>query len=430
MPPKRPHVVLFDLYAGGHHGQYLRQLVDYWAAHAERGRLSVAASARLVQSHPEVAAAVEAAPAGRADLLPLDEPVRFYEQDRWGLVRTDLEHGRQAHKLIRRVRPDHLLFAYADHVQLSLALGLRGLGATRLSGIYFRPSFHYPDLAEASAAEEGGGLGRLAKQVRLWAALRNPHLQTLFSLDPFAVPAIEQLTNATTVVPLADGIEPMEATAPVEAVRKQFQIEPGRRLVFMFGALSERKGVLALLDAMARLPETAAQRTTLVLAGQADASIRARMYVKIQEARLARPVQINVEDYFLPQYALHNLMHAADVIALPYQRHVGSSGVLVRAAAAGKPVVSDGYGLLGALVRRHRLGLALDATDPGALADGLARSVTAEPEALFDRAAAAAFAQTHTAERFARTLFDRIAPAAFAEMPSAASEPTPTASDA
>ena len=425
-----PHVVLFDLYAGGHHGQYLRQMVDYWARHAERGRLSVAASARLLQRHPEVTDAVEAAPDGRVDLLPLDEPVRFYEQDRWGLIRSDLEHGRQARKVILKVRPDHLLFAYADHVQLSLAFGLRGLGNTRLSGIFFRPSFHYPDLSEVSVGGESGRFGKLAKQVRLRAALRNPHLQTLFSLDPLAVPAIERLTNSTTVVPLADGIEPMEATASVEAVRKQFQIAPGRRLIFMFGALSERKGVLALLDAMARLPEATAKRTALVLAGQADPAIRAKMYVMIQEARLARPVQINVEDYYLPEYALHNLMHAADVIALPYQHHVGSSGVLVRAAAAGKPVVSDNYGLLGALVRQHRLGIALDATDPDALADGLARSVTAEPDALFDRSAAAAFAQAHTVEYFGRTLYGHIAPAAFAETPPAVSEPMPSASDA
>lgn len=48
---------------------------------------------------------------------------------------------------------------------------------------------------------------------------------------------------------------------------------------------------------------------------------------------------------------------AADVVLMPYIHHYGSSGVLSRAAAAGKPVIASNEGLLARRIRDHKLGL-------------------------------------------------------------------------
>jgi hypothetical protein len=50
------NLILFDLYAGGHHGQYARTLVDYWHREGLPGRLHLVVSEAFVQQHQEAAA--------------------------------------------------------------------------------------------------------------------------------------------------------------------------------------------------------------------------------------------------------------------------------------------------------------------------------------------------------------------------------------
>ena len=62
---------------------------------------------------------------------------------------------------------------------------------------------------------------------------------------------------------------------------------------------------------------------------------------------------------------------ASDVVLLPYLQHYGTSGVLARAAAAGKPVIVSDEQLLGRFVREHRLGWVFPSGDAGRLAEVL-----------------------------------------------------------
>ncbi len=54
------------------------------------------------------------------------------------------------------------------------------------------------------------------------------------------------------------------------------------------------------------------------------------------------------------------LLKRCDVVLIPYQRHVGSSGLLIWAASAGKPVITQDFGLIGALTRAYKLGQTVD----------------------------------------------------------------------
>ena len=51
------------------------------------------------------------------------------------------------------------------------------------------------------------------------------------------------------------------------------------------------------------------------------------------------------------------LFAACDAVLLPYIRHQGASGVLSRAAGAGKPVIASDEYLIGHLVRQYGMGL-------------------------------------------------------------------------
>ena len=82
------------------------------------------------------------------------------------------------------------------------------------------------------------------------------------------------------------------------------------------------------------------------------------------------------------------------------------SAVLVRAAAAGKPVLSSDYGLMGQLVKTQQLGQAVDAESPVAVADALATFGQATWPA--DPAAMQHFAEQNQASQYARTIYDTL----------------------
>jgi glycosyltransferase involved in cell wall biosynthesis len=92
----------------------------------------------------------------------------------------------------------------------------------------------------------------------------------------------------------------------------------------------------------------------------------------------------------------------------PYQRHVGMSGILLLAAAAGKPVLSSDYGLMGELVRRYGLGITVDSTVPSEIAKGLMRCLTEPATVLVDLDRMESFAEQHSAERYAKTIFEQL----------------------
>ena len=247
---------------------------------------------------------------------------------------------------------------------------------------------------------------------QLRAALRNPHVHALLCLDPFAVEVIKPWAPNKNIVVLPDGIEPGPAAVSGEAVRDAWDVEPGRKLLLLFGALSERKGVHALLAALRKVEKEVAEHACVLLVGAVEASDRERIQEGLGALKTS-PLQVRLHDAYVDDATMHALLHASDVVLLPYQHHIGSSGVLIRAAAAGKPVLGDAYGMLGALLRERRLGIAVDATNEAALVDGLRRCIIEAPAALFDADEANRFAAENTAEQFGRVIFQQIAPGAF-----------------
>lgn len=246
----------------------------------------------------------------------------------------------------------------------------------------------------------------LGKQVVLRAALRNPHLRTLFCLDPFAAAHIAGWARHSECVFLPEPL--WVPDMPVESSALEDAVEPGRRRLVFFGSLDDRKGIRPVLDALAALPESSQRRLALIFAGPVGSVEREELLARIAAFDANSAVQVLLEDRFVPEAQVQRLLAACDLVLLTYRHHVGSSGVLVRAAAAGVPVLATDYGLVGAQVRKHRLGLPLDATSSEEIRSALLAWLD-RPDAMpFDRSSASRFAAANTAEAFADTIFSRL----------------------
>jgi glycosyltransferase involved in cell wall biosynthesis len=141
---------------------------------------------------------------------------------------------------------------------------------------------------------------------------------------------------------------------------------------------------------------------SITLAGRIDPALRAQVGERVRQIRRLRPdLLLLVEDRWLPAEELDGLVRASDVVLAPYQRFVGSSGVLLWAARTGLPLLTQDFGLIGKLVRDHGLGLAVDTVRPESVAAGIERMVSEGPWRFVDSVAAQSFVAARTPHAFA-----------------------------
>jgi glycosyltransferase involved in cell wall biosynthesis len=401
-------IMLFDLSIRGHHPNYIQQLIRYWHEQAVPARLEIVVSPGFLVEHADV---VEfAASLTRQDirLTAITPEEEAGLQSRKSFI-SRTKRAFQELELLRRyaviVGATHCLMMYFDTFQIPLATGIQL--PCPFSGIYFRPTFHYSafDHYQPSWKEQ---LQQWREAAILSRVLQHPQCHGLFCLDPFAVQYL-QTRGQNHVVHLPDPVSiSTETGCSVQSLQAELGVDPTRRVFLLFGALTGRKGIHQLLDAIARLPTDLSQQVCLLLVGEIKSTEKPGVEAKIAALRQSLPVQIITHYEFVPDHTIPGYFQLADVVLAPYQHHVGMSGILLLAAAAKKPVLSSSYGLMGEFVRRYQLGIAVDSTLPAEIAAGLTRFLTEPTDQLGDHARMQDFAEQNSADLYSRTIFQHL----------------------
>ncbi|MBT9559347.1 MAG: glycosyltransferase [Myxococcales bacterium] len=401
-----PHLVAFDIEVGGHHGVYLLHLAREWGRLELPGRLTYVVSTQFRERHADVVAAASAVGIGLHEVPPVELSTGAYRHLR-GPARIAAHAMLEWRRLVSAAATlgaTHVIALYLDRLlQVPLATGLRS--PCPVSGIYFRPTFHYRHWAKGRISL--GDRARAARQEAVATlALRNPSLHTLFTLDAFAAAEL-QIRGHRSAEGLSDPVD--LAPAPPEriaALRARLGLDAShRRLVLLFGVLTSRKGIPRVMKAIAALPLDVVAGCHWALVGPLDKSYRTTLETELAGLAAKRPdATVTLVAEFVPEEDTQAWFELADLVLVPYERHVGMSGILVRAAAAGRPVLADDFGLVGALTRQDGLGLSLDTSSPDAFASALARWFHEPTTIPFSPAGAARFARRNRAPRFARQL--------------------------
>jgi glycosyltransferase involved in cell wall biosynthesis len=175
--------------------------------------------------------------------------------------------------------------------------------------------------------------------------------------------------------------------------RRLLGIPADGRYVAMIGALEPRKGIEELLAAVERASLAAQDRVLLV--GKATPPIRALL--DAGHDRLLRQQRIIVLDRYVSDEELGAAFFAADVIAVTHPRQIGSSGTLVRAAAAERYLLTSNFGWVGWVNQFFQLGVSVNVADTDALAAALKTAL--DESATYQRTEAAnRFCQYHTVD--------------------------------
>lgn len=309
-------------------------------------------------------------------------------------------------RYLRRTGAEFGYFLSLDHLSLPLGLGL-GVGGAHLGGILFRPSVHYRAMASVPQR------ATLAEVLRDWrkdllyrGMLRNPAVSVVLTLDPFFPDyAAERYGGGYKVRTVPDPAFPVRMP-PANDDSLPVRIPEGRVVFLLFGVLTERKGILHLIDALRLLDATVCRKVAVIMAGKVSSDIQRDLSLRMGRLKKDRPdLWLHLENRWLDSMEIAALVCRCDVVLAPYQRFVGSSGVLLWAAQARKPLLTQDYGLVGRLVQDNRLGLAVDATDPARLATGITEMVMQGPQNFHDPVAADSFVSQRTPQAFAEQVF-------------------------
>lgn len=402
------HLLLFDLSIYGHHPSYIQYLIEYWEKHAIEGRLSIVVSPQFLVEHCDVCEYANRATVQNIKFVPVtSEEVTALAARKNSFTRNlrNFQEWQLFCKYAKALQVDHALVMYLDTYELPIALGMTPPCA--ISGIYFRPTFHYPHLSGQQPSRRER-LQQTWERLLLHRVLHNRQFRNLLSLDPFVPKYINNVPTQASVFHLPDPVRlelsTEHLTEQLNHLRQTLGIESDRKVFLMFGALTARKGIYQVLDSIPLLPKTTTQKICLLLVGEADENNRAQINQRVDSLCERYPIQIIRHYAFVPDADIQLYFHLADIVLATYQRHVGMSGILIWAATTGKPVLSSDYGLMGAIVRKYQLGMSVDSTKPKQVAIGIQRLID-EQSSTICLDTAESFANQNSHQNFSNLIF-------------------------
>jgi glycosyltransferase involved in cell wall biosynthesis len=389
-------LLIFEPEATGHRSNYFNAFVGFARAHAEVGTVICAIGSELAERlAPEMRQALEA----HDDRLRLRllSPGEIASANRPGskMVR-DLTRWRMAIRIAHAETATALHFPLLDDVLIGAAL----MPATRLkiSGIYFRPTMHFEERWKGAS----GYARQATKDLIVRRYLARPDTVAMLSYDAyFTSYAREHYRQGSKVHTLSEPIDAIKAEG--QPVRAR---DPGQPVKFlMFGGLQRRKGVAELLMALAMLKPAYRPLAQFRICGEGEMSslVRDRMPA-LREA----DIRIEFENAFLSEEDLEKRLSEADVFLAPYQRHIGSSGMVYSAAAYRRPIITQCSDLIGRQAKNYHLGESVDTANPAEIARAIERLTDqirrGESDPLADYAG---FIKGHGREAFARLVFEK-----------------------
>jgi len=382
-------VLIFEPYHAGHRLHYVRTMLPGLTEIAGRATLALSSE---TPDRPDYAAHL-APLAGQFDLdawMPPAAPLKALP----GLLRES----------IRRASPDVLLVPTADGLAQWLG-ATRGLGPRVIprgvwsEALLLRGSFAYP---------QPNWRARLKAFASRAAVARGPW-SVLHHLDPLVYDRIRaggeprsRLEREMRLMP--DPVEPSTGATRAEVLARYRLPDEGARYIGTVGQMDLRKGVHLLVRAFAAaasdaLPPAERLRKSdlLLLAGPQDATVRALLTGEFRG--LVQSGRIRYVDRVLSAVEMADALAAMDLVCTPHTRHVGSASIVIRAAAAGRPVLGSSFGWIGYAVDRFGLGSTVDESDPERFARSLRPALDASGEYQLS-AAASRFVQFHSPENF------------------------------
>lgn len=343
------HILLLEVSLSGHHSIYLERtaLAYLNAGHSVTIALPIAIpNDEVIRSNLALyrdIAWVEYSPLFKLDNTGLIGLVTREYQVRkiFGRVYRD----------VHAVNPvDYVFLPYIDYCLYALGLMGSPFGVSRFGGICMRPAFHYHDCEVGAPRSK---MDYVKRYLFYWLLNRN-NLSELFTIDELLIENTRSRhpLRSSKLKFIADPVDD-PLVVNVVHVRDHFETPVNAKVILVYGALDERKGIYQLLDTLEM--EQGLDDWYVWLIGGQSSALR-RLLNSERWTNLKKQKKIYSIDRFVDQAAEQMAFGACDVVWVGYIKHYGMSGVLVHAGIHSKPVIAREVGLIGWYAKNAKLG--------------------------------------------------------------------------
>jgi glycosyltransferase involved in cell wall biosynthesis len=345
-------VLLFDLDTAGHHLEYASHVARYLREQGDEvlfamwGKPSAPDASATLDSFSDVRHLARRRSSGQTSSATL--PIAIWQ----GAFRCL--------QLAKREQVDVIHFLYLDRSELAILVAtlLRSRPAA-LFGTLFWPYFVHQDSESNNAVK------------RLFHGVSERSLSSLLSRDTMRGLFVhsERIKNliagrlsdpslAERIVVVPDPAKQAPDMTSQEA-RAALRLPSATPIILFFGRARLDKGPDILLQALVGLDGD----WITVLAG--EPGVVGEIEAETHRRLLGDASRLVTRFGYVPEVDADRYFRAADVVVLPYRRTFrGTSGVLQRAAASGKPVIVTSVGDVGSIVREFGLGTVIPAESP------------------------------------------------------------------
>lgn len=387
----RQRILLFDTDLRGHHTDYLNYLVEFHQNNPVF-ELVVVTDERLTQRFQRTFQG------NSTNLTFIGIPEEtISELHQKNIIARSYYEWQLFCNYARQHTSTHGVLMYFDVFQIGLIASFSS--PCPVSGIYFRPDFHYESIGWKVK------LNSVRKKWMLQLILRKPFVKNVFSLDKKAAEVIERLGGTANVLPISDPVKSYENSPELVATLKnKLKINSEKRVFLLFGFLDERKGIEKVVEAVLQLSVIEKQSIQIILAGAIEADYQKKIEDLISNNNLSGVFTTVFKE--IRGESIQHFFEMSDYVLALYQHHVGMSQILVRAAISQKPLISSDFGLMGEIVREKHLGETVNSTDPDKIALAVRKAVDKGITA--DSVAMKSFAEQNSTQAFAETIFGNI----------------------
>jgi len=364
--------LFFDLATSGHHVEFMYHLIAYRSTHPGQGQF-------ILVTHPDFIRHVR----NLDDTLNLEtQGVRVVHPDASTIQRLARMRGsfQRSHAefevfcaFVRQYQPQRAYLMYLNTFQHALGRQPARRLTCELRAILFNP-------LGPIAGERLGVFTALRKRMQIRWMLRNRNLKHIYILnDADRADYLNQVFDSQGLfASIPDPVLILPTRSGTENASSEV-CTTGRCRFLLFGALSSRKGIFIVLDAMRQLPTDIACRTELILAGNVVKQQQDDFSAALAALRNDCPaLLINHLDAFIPYNQIPVLFSSALAILVPYAGTDSSSGVLGHAALYKKRVIGTDQGLIGKLIRQYDLGIAIPPDNAEKLAGAISSCINSE----------------------------------------------------
>lgn len=397
-------ILLFEGGVAGHRLLYIDALLDYWVKNElyRDGEIILLLPENFISLHKNQLTQYEESQKSNIRFLPFKEDKVLKNHL---FVLPQFRDWCVINEFIEDINPSHCLCLNLDHFIIPLSLRLPSQ-AVSFSGIYFKPSFHYKYISEVMPKTKIRVFGWV-KKIFLKQAVRNKKLCNILTLDPYAVPYINEFPPGGKAIYLPEPSNQTNDEEDFGFLREDLGIEIHRKVFLMFGVIKRKKGIFEFLEALHDLDEQVAKDMCLLIVGPIRASEKIQITKAISDVLKKTEVQIIVRDKFVYAEDTREYFEVCDVVLAVYPTHIGSSNIIVQACVAGKPILGSNFGVVGKTIEERSLGEIVNMSSSKDINKGIINLLKPR-ELSYSKKNMQDFADINTPENFAKTIFEHI----------------------